>query len=404
MTWQRTDAAYFAAAALACVGLGILFFPLFAAMLGTDDFATIWAGPRALLLGLDPYDVATWRDVSVQIGSERYPSVTGVYLYPPWVTIALLPFALVPASIGAIVWTVVGMAAAIITLRSLLHACLPDNAWEHAMVGFVLFASAPAAVTFVSGQWTFFLLAGVAAIVLWLRDDRPVAAGLASLIMLVKPPIFVFSAIGLVLRAVHPSVTGPPAERRAVLFSTLAGVLTIAISWMLVPSWWPAWFYHVAAVQVTITPVTPETLFTAVFGPLGPWLAAAFVLVGTIVALEFDRHGDAWLPVWLALSSAAVIYSNTYDALLILIPMVLASGALRQRSPRRSALVLVTGAILLFPVMWFLHLATTVRLYAAIVPLTMFVVIATTLWPWRHAAGGARPLSDPYRKRRFNSR
>ena len=395
MTRRSTDAAYFAAAALAGIGLGILFFPLFAAMLGTDDFATIWAGPRALLLGLDPYDVATWRDVSVRIGSEEYPSVTGVYLYPPWVTIALLPFAFVPASTGAIVWTVVGMAAAIFALRSLLQACMPDSPWAHAMVGFVLLASAPAAVTFVSGQWTFFLLAGLAAVVLWLRDDHPVAAGLASLIMLVKPPLFVFGAMALAIRAVHPSVTGAPAERRAVLVATLAGALAIAISWVLVPSWWPAWFYHVAAVQVTITPVTPETLFSAVFGPLGPWLAAAFVLIGTIVALEFDRDGEAWLPVWLALSSAAVIYSNTYDALLILIPMVLASGALRQRSPRRSAVVLVTGAILLFPVMWFLHAATTVRLYAAIVPMTMFVVIAATLWPWRHAAGVAaaeRPL------------
>ncbi len=93
---------------------------------------------------------------------------------------------------------------------------------------------------------------------------------------------------------------------------------------------------------------------------------------------------DGWLPVWFALSSAGAVYSNTYDALLLIAPIVLAAGALKSR--RRSAFVIISGALLLFVVNWYLH-TIYVRGYAAGVSLLIFVIITAALWPQRRELG-----------------
>jgi hypothetical protein len=385
VTLRRTDIAYFVGLAVGLAAVVIFFWDLRVAMLGVDDFATIWTGPRAFLLGLDPYDPATWQATAVRIGSERNPSFNEVYLYPPWVTIALAPLALLPASVAVVVWTVIGMGTAVIAMRALLRAYVPELDWTHGIVGLLLTFSAPAAVTFLTGQWTFLFVAALAAIVLCLRARRPTAAGLLALVMLVKPPLFVFTALGLAVRALWPRSADPKTGRRFVLVATGAGLATIAVSWLIIPSWWPAWFEHVAAVQVGIEPVTIKTLFFTLFGVNGGWLAPPVLLAMVFAALQFDPRSDGWLPVWLSLSVAGAVYSNTYDLLLLIVPMVLAAGAL---PTRRAAFVIAAGAVLLLPVMWYLH-TIYVRGYAAGVAVLMFVIIVAVLWPQRRVVGAA---------------
>jgi hypothetical protein len=380
---RRTDAAYAVGVLLGLVALITVFGNLRSAMLGIDDFATIWAGPRAFLLGIDPYDPATWRETAVRIGTAHRPD-NAVYVYPPWVTIALAPFALLSTSDASVVWSLLGMAAAVYAMRALLSAYLPDVDWAHGVIGFLLMISAPAAVTHLTGQWTFFFVAALAVIVVCLRAKRPVVAGLLAAIMLVKPPLFVFSAVGLAVRALWPRSADASRGRQFVLVAIGAGIAAVAISWVILPSWWPAWLQHVAAVQVTIEPVTIQTLFIQLFGTGGGWLAPPVLLAMVFAALQFDPRSDGWLPVWLSLSSAGVVYSNTYDLLLLLVPIVLAGGAL---GPGRRALVIVAGAVLLFPVMWYLH-TIYVRGYAAGVALLMFVIIITALWPQRREVRG----------------
>ena len=383
MTLRRTDVAYFVGLAVGLAGLLVFFWNLRVAMLGVDDFATIWAGPRAFMLGFDPYDPVTWRATQVSVGAGTN-LFSAVYLYPPWVTIALLPFALLSTRDGVLVWTVLGMLSAVIAMRALLRAYLPAVDWAHAVVGLLLTVSAPAAVTFLTGQWTFFFVAALAAIVLCLRARRPVAAGLLALTMLVKPPLFVFSALGLAVQALWPRGPDPKMGRRFVLVAVLAGLATITIAWLVIPSWWPAWFEHIAVVQVGIEPVTIQTLFIQLFGPNGGWLAPPVILAMVFAALQFDPRSDGWLPVWMSLSIAGVVYSNTYDLLLLLIPIVLAGGAL---TSGRRALVIGTGAVLLFPLMWYLH-TIYVRGYAAGVALLMFVIVTAALWPQRREVTG----------------
>jgi hypothetical protein len=386
---RRADVAYFVGLAVGFAGLLIFFWDLRIAMLGIDDFATIWVGPRAYLLGHDPYDPVTWRDTSVTVGSERNLSYTAVYLYPPWVVLALVPFALLPVRVSVVVWTALGMFAAILAMRALLREYLPDLDWAHGLVGLMLTFSSPAAVTYLTGQWTFFFVAMLAAIVLLLRARRFVASGLIAAGMLVKPPLFVFSALGLGVRALWPRAADPLGSRRFVFAAVGAGAVAIAIPWLVFPTWWPAWVNDVASVQVGIVdPVTVQRLFIQLFGVGAAWLAAPAILAMVAVALRSDPRSDAWIPIFFALSSAAVVYSNIYDLLLLVVPSVMAAGV--TRSPQRRALVVLACTILLVPTMWSLHTGSdSPRLYAAAISLLMFGIIAWTLWPQRHEVTAA---------------
>lgn len=385
---HRADIAYFGSLAAGAVFLFLLgFVQLRIDKLGTDDFATAWAGARALIIGADPYDVATWSD-TVR-GILRQPLMdTAVYAYPPWVALAFAPLALLPVETAGAVWSLLGIAAAVVAVRALLRVYVPDRPWVHATIGALLLMSAPAVVALLLGQWPFVFIAMLAAIALLLRAGRPVPAGLVAVVMLAKPPLFVFAAVALAVRALWP---GNPRGKPFVITAAAAGIATIAISSLIIPSWWPAYLIHVAAHQVTIEPVTIQTLFITLFGPAGGWLAPPVLLAMVAAGLRFHPLSDAWLPVWFALSSAGVVYSNTYDLLMLVVPMVLAAGALASR--RRAAMVIVSGAVLLLPVMWYLH-SVYVRGYAAGVALLMFVIITVALWPHRREIGMRRYRTD----------
>lgn len=382
MDARRADIAYVAALAVGAIVLLLLgFAQLRIDKLGADDFSTAWAGARALLLGADPYDAGTWTDTVMRIAVHPLLD-TAVYAYPPWVALALLPLGALPVGAAGMLWSAAGIAGAVLAVRALLRAYLPGRTWAHAAVGALLVTSAPAVVTLVLGQWPFLFVTMLAAIVLLLRAHRPVAAGLVAVAMLAKPPLFVFTAAALAVRALWPgnSMVGRP----FIVTATAAGVATIVLSWLIIPSWWPAYLVHVAAHQLTIKPVTLQTLFITVFGPNGTWLAPLVLFAMVAAALQFHPLSDGWLPVWFALSSAAALYSNTYDLLMLIVPIVVAAGALASR--RRAALVIVAGAVLLFVVTWYLH-TIDVRGYAASVSLLLFAIIAAALWPQRREIG-----------------
>ena len=377
---RRADIAYVAALAVSGIALVVLgIAQLRSETLGRDDFNLYTAGARALLIGADPYDVATWAATAARVGADPFDTV--VYAYPPWAALALVPFALLPVRIAGALWSVMGMTAAALTVRALLRAYLPGKAWAHAVVGTLVLMSAPAVVTLLTGQWPFVFVTMLGALVLLLRADRPVAAGLVAAGMLVKPQLFVFAAAALALRALWPGRAG----RTFVISAAAAGIATVAVSWILVPSWWPTWFQRSPAVLLGIEPVTIQTLFIQLFGPNGGWIAAPVLLAMVAAGLQFHPLGDGWLPVWFALSSAGVVYSNTYDVLLLIVPIVLAAGALRSR--RRAAVVVIAGAVLLFFVMWYLH-TVYARGYAAGVSLLVFVIITAALWPQRREVTG----------------
>src|SRR5687767_13131261 len=102
-----------------------------AEILRIGDFSGFWAGARALLLGLDPYDSRTWLATTVELGTQR-PD-TAVYGYPPHVALALLPLALLRLEAAAAVWAFATMTIAAFGVRALLRTALPDARIAHTL-------------------------------------------------------------------------------------------------------------------------------------------------------------------------------------------------------------------------------------------------------------------------------
>lgn len=115
-----------------------------------------------------------------------------MYAYPPWVAVALLPFGPMSLSLATDAWTALGLITAVIALRALLQATVPELPLVHWLVGTALLLSQPGIATFFNGQWTYLLLATSIGIFL-LHATQPAAAGVLALSAMLKPELFVFA-------------------------------------------------------------------------------------------------------------------------------------------------------------------------------------------------------------------
>lgn len=351
--------------------------------IGRSDFAKFWAGPRAVLLELDPFDALTWHDTAVQLGATavNWPD----YGYFGWTIVLLLPFALVPLTLAFGLWTIGGLAAAAFGMHALLRRSLPGHPIAHTLVGMTLVASQPARLAVLLGQWGFVLTAALAAVVIWTRGGHSTRAGIVATALLAKPQLFVLTAPAL---AVWAWRTG---KRRAIAAALVAAVALVGLSLVLLPHWPAAWLRDIPSRALSAEPQT-TTLASVLYGIVGQpgtWLALAVIGGCVLVALAFDPRGDAWLAVWLTLSLVAAPYVWSYDQTILVVPLVLGAGVVARRSRRVSTVVIVTGAFMLMVVATALAIVAARRnleSYSAIIPVLLFAVLVIALWPSRRTA------------------
>ena len=363
-------------------------------MIGSDDFSRIWAGPRAFLTGADPYDPSTYGATAARLGTQ--PPDTAVFIYPPWVTVVLLPLAALPLRVASIIWLVTSVAAGVVGLRALLAAYLPERPLAHAVAAAALLLSWVGLLSLVIGQWGFLLVGALCAIVLALRAGRPALAGLVAVALIVKPQLFILTAPALAIHVLWPE-PGRAIARAGLRFVAAAVGLTVAlvaVAWLLIPSWWPNWLRYIGGQQLRPDSDTIPALLLTVAGPLGLALAPLAVAALVAIALLFHPRGDAWLPVWFALSIAAAPYTNSYDQILLVVPIVLAAGVAARRAGNAGWLVLGAGALILLvatPVLYEVAVRRHSETLGALVPLGVFAAIVIALWPVRRA--GPDPLA-----------
>jgi hypothetical protein len=311
-------------------------------ILSTSDFSGFWAGPRAIVLGVNPYDPAIWLRTAAELGT-KLPD-TDVYAYPPWVALTLLPFGMLPLPIATDAWTSLGLVTAVVALRALLQATVPGLPLVHWLAGLALLVSQPGIATYFNGQWTYLLLATSIGVFL-LHVTHPAVAGVLALSVLAKPQLFVF--------ALWSWQRAAAARRRLLAFAltSLGGiVLIVAATVVLSPRWLEAWFTRALTIRVT-DPTTPTltAAFTDIVGDLGPWAAAVTLLVAITLALRFDPSGRAWWTVWPVLSLLGATYTRSYDQLLLLPPLIVSTGIVAEASRRRAVAYAALWGILLLP-------------------------------------------------------
>jgi len=220
--------------------------------LGRSDFAKFWAGPRALLLGRDPYDAGTWIDPTLQLGATliNWPDHGSTPRYFGWAVLLMFPFALLPLATAFALWTVGGIAAAAAAIYALLRRTLHGYPIAYTLIAMTLLASQPARLTVLLGQWGFMLTAALVATVIWTREGRSTRAGLSSIAFLAKPQLFVLTAPALAIWAWRRG------QLRAIAVATVAGAAIVGLSLVLLPGWPAAWIRDIASPGVTTDPQT----------------------------------------------------------------------------------------------------------------------------------------------------
>ena len=380
---RRADLAYVAA-----ILLGVLFVVLLGPLdrrleiLHINDFSGFWAGPRAVLAGVSPWDPANYP--AARIAFDTQLDAAPVLNYMPWTVIALLPIGLLPLDVAAWLWMVASMICGAVALRALLREFMPGRAWVHGMLGLALFVGQPGFHTIVLGQWALLLMSAVAAIVLAVRAGHARRAGFAALALLAKPQLFVWTAVGLAIPALFDA-----RYRRFVIFAgVVAGTLVVA-SWLAFPDWFGAWSADIPARRTGRSAVLLSA-FGQLLGTPGRVLAIAVIAAGVVLASRFVPGSDPWLAMWLALSGAGAIYSWSYDHVLLFVPLVIASGVLaaagRETAAKRLAIAGALTFLLVSPVFYLIGVARHDETFSIAVPVAFFVAIAWSLWPYRRGA------------------
>jgi hypothetical protein len=380
---RRADLAYVAAiliGVLVIVVLGPLDRRL--EILHINDFSGFWAGPRAVLAGVSPWDPTEYPRARMAFDTQL--DAAPVLNYMPWTVIALLPIGLLPLDVAAWIWMALSLSCAAVALRALLRGFLPGRAVAHGMLGLALFVGQPGLLTIVLGQWALLLMSAVAAIVLAVRAGHARRAGFAALALLAKPQLFVWTALGLGIAALSDV-----RYRRFVVFAVVVGGALVVASWLAYPDWFGAWSADIPARRTGRSAVLLSA-FGQLFGTPGRVLAIAVIGAGLVLASRFVPGSDAWLAIWLALSSAGAIYSWSYDHVLLFVPLVIAAGVLaaagRERAARRLAIGGALTLLLVSPALYAFGVWRHDETFSITVPVAFFVAILWSLWPYRRSA------------------
>jgi hypothetical protein len=347
-----------------------------------SDFSVIWAGPRILIAGGDPYDALTFRAASAALSAQ--PSATDVYIYPGWVAVLLAPLGALDLPAANVVWTVVGLALAAGGLYALLASGPPVPPLAHTAFGFTLIASESAIVAFYSGQTDFVIVGGLALMCAWLRQGRSMAAGISGGAMLLKPHLV---ALALPALAVIAIARG---DRRFVYALLGTAIALAGLSTVVVPQWWEAWLAHVPAARASdLRASTLPNALRDIFGAPGALGGYALLAAAVLAALSFGRTRAA-VPVWLAVSISVTPYLFVYDHVVGIVPLAMAVLLIAERDTRLALAAALAGALILFPVAVLLHAFPGVRYgtlsYNGLAQFALTALVVGSLWPLRRSA------------------
>jgi hypothetical protein len=165
----------------------------------------------------------------------------------------------------------------------------------------------------------------------------------------------------------------------------------IAGTVVVVLPWWTAWLRGLtgfAAAQPIRTTTLASTL-DALLGPASAIVLVAVIATVTAIGLALPSQRPATLAAWIATAVLIAPYIQTYDHLLLLAPLVVATSAVAVRSGGASLAVAMVGVALLV----FGDLAATATtmarghdLFGALIPLVIWALVTGVAWSLRAAA------------------
>ena len=238
------------------------------------------------------------------------------FVYPPWAAIFMVPWTFLAIEFGLILWTVVGVAVAVVGLRA-----VGVTDWRFLALASVSF---PSVFALGLGQSSFLLVGAVAWSVAAVDRSHDRAGGVRFALAGWKPHLLGGFALLAVSR---------PARWRSTVAWALVGTgVLVAVSALVMPGSWSAWIsFLVESVDELASSILEASLPGMVALALGSLDAVRYLIVGaialvavpmTVIALHRSNAGSAErlalaTGVWLLLVPHVVIY----DVLLMVIPL-----------------------------------------------------------------------------------
>jgi hypothetical protein len=329
----------FCTLAFALTLLGVLHSILEKNAAGKRDFVEYWSTSHLLAKHVNPYDSTALLETERGIGLPADVSVM-VLPNPPIALLFVAPLDLLPAATALWVWCF----ALVLCLGVSVAAVRRVHSRSSSTLDLLGYSFAPVLCCLLMGQMSMFILLGLALFLVW-NNTRPIAAGCALCLCLLKPHLLLPFAVVLLVWAVQTS-------KYRLLVGSVIG-LTVAIAGVLALDHHAFAQYSamMAAARVDKTPIPClSNALRRAIAPDAMWLQYLPAALGSIWALEYyRRRRNSW--DWashgslLALVSFAVAPYSWLTDQCVLVPVIL-HGLYVTRSRAIVAALSLASAVL----------------------------------------------------------
>jgi hypothetical protein len=320
------------AGCLVAVGLLIAQFvqaPQLLTRLQMYDFVEYWAAGQLLASGDNPYDGDRMHALEHAAGRTE----DGILMWnPPWTLPLVLPFGLLPVRAAHLLWLVLQLGVLVFCADRLwlLYGGDREQRWIAWLLGL---AFLPSLFALTAGQITPLLLPGVVGFLTFMERKRETLAGVAGVLIAIKPHLAYLFWIALVCWSIR--------ERR---WRTLAGGIVGGLAMTAIPLLFNAhvlqqyWHTFTQTPPAQYRSPTIGTVLRLVFGEGSfrlQFLAMIPGLVWFVPYWWFQRRDWNWekqLPLLLTVSVLTTAYGGwPFDLVLLLLPVLHAAATVARR-------------------------------------------------------------------------
>jgi len=305
-----------------------------------DDYVEYWAAGRLNLRGQNPYSPELLLPMERAAGRDTDEAI--MMWNPPWTLSAAMPLGALPARAGQFVWLFL-QAGCLVAAAWMLRPGEPtrvsgrvnpvlvsypdvrNHTHAHAdrLAGLLTFAFVPTLFLLQSGQIAGLIVLGAALFVVCVRHGYPMFAGVAAVLIAIKPHLAYLLWLAVALDAIQHR------RYRIVFGGILGGIVFTLIPMAFNPDVWSHYFAayrdHPPAQWVSLT---LGTFLRFALGERHFWLQFVPMLLGIGWFIRHWRaHAQHWnwaeqMPAILLVSFATAPYGAWhFDLVLLLIPI-----------------------------------------------------------------------------------
>lgn len=321
------------------------------------DFVEYWAAGRLCLSGGNPYSWDAMLELEKSVGMNPYLSPeTGeemplLMFNPPWTLVFVMPLALPNFAISRIIAFVLGIALVVLCADAIwkMFGGTLERRWLAWLVGL---SFVPTLQVLQMGQIGPLILLGLVGFLYCIRESGWLA-GLATVLVAIKPHLFGVFAAAIFLWTVHQrrwSVFGGAVLAVIVIMACLVGANPHLIDQ----------YMHCMTVHSPRDCRTPilGSLLRVIFGPDRFWLQVIPQVIGLVwVAVYWYRRRDHWdwleqLPLLVLVSLLTTPYGAwPFDLVVVLLPIIEIAARSERASRFQLAIVVAVYAAIEVPAM-----------------------------------------------------